>query len=135
MKYSKGYIKQDSHDSLIKTNADAITTLSTTVNACTQTDVTASRALGTTYRNTGTTKMLVTVTLAQAGNTGQASSIAYSQATTPANTTKVGAATAPAGVTIYGSITFAVPPSYYYCLSDADTGGGSTGIYIWIEWT
>jgi len=136
-KYNRGYIKQDLHDSLLLDKADAtdVTTIETALATCTMEDVTADRALGTTYQNTSGKVMMATVTLSQAPGTGSADSRLYVQNSTPADDTMVGNLTGIGFTVIVHSITFIVPVGFYYRLTDSDLGNGETNIYKWFEWT
>ena len=136
-KYNRGYIKQDLHDSLLLDKADAtdVTTIETALATCTMEDVTASRALGTTYQNTSGKLKMVTVTLAQTGSTGIAISNFYVQATTPASTTLVGSLLFGVSTSVKHALSFWVQPDYYYRASDEDIAPATTTIDRWVEWT
>ena len=99
-----------------------------------QNDVTADRALGTTYQNTSGKVILATVTLAQDSNTGAAAAGVYVQNTTPADDTLVAYLQTVNGPDVYHAISFIVPLNAYYRISDGDAGDGVTSIYKWFEW-
>jgi hypothetical protein len=100
----------------------------------TQSVVTGSRALGTTYQNTGTTPMMVTVTLqSTAGggaNFGQANILtdAASPPTTVVATTFNGSIVA----TVHLTISFWVLPGNYYRINQVTT---TVVLGSWVEWT
>ena len=95
------------------------------VNFSTQTDATASRAIdGTIYHNTGSTPMMVTVTLA--GGPSADARFFCDSGSSP--TTKVAEFVNAAG---YSATTFMVLPGYYYKVTIV---GGSPSLLTWIEW-
>jgi len=145
-RYNKGYIKQDLHDSLLQSVDTDITAVEASVTAiqtqlvtCTQSIVTGSRALGTNYQNTSGKIMFVTVACSHvvvgAGQT--AKNIAYVEAgdsTPDTAVTQIYTTYGSAALNHALSMTFVVPPSSYYMVSDEDGGGAST-LTHWTEWT
>lgn len=93
----------------------------------TQTDVTASRAIGTVYHNTGTTPMMCTVTVNFGGGGGTAAARTDAAATP---TTNVAFANDSIAVGI-SPITFWVLPGNYYTVAQS---AGSVLLTTWIEW-
>jgi len=98
-----------------------------------QNDVTADRALGTTYQNTSGKVILATVTLRQDPRTGTAVAGLYIQNTTPADDTLVAYLQAVSHER-YLPFSFIVPLNAYYRISDGDVGDAITEIYKWFEW-
>jgi len=90
---------------------------------CTETDVTASRAVdGTVYQNTSGKLMFATITI-QCGVTG-AANIYCSANASPAQIAQVGIAP--------NAVSFFIPPNYYYKVSQAVA---TISLLYWIEWT
>ncbi len=99
-----------------------------------QSDVTASRALGSTYRNTSGKSLIVTVTVALPLNDTSIGVVVYCDSNaSPA--TEVGRFRNGGGSVTFdnGSITFVVPNLDYYKAINSDYG--TPTIIKWIEWS
>jgi hypothetical protein len=109
----------------LKTEADKL-------NACTQTDQTGSRALGTIYQNTGGYPMFVCVTAQVNGVAKDASLQAFSDNDTPPvdEVARRSLDTSTAEVD-RANVIFVVPNSYYYKVVDT---GSNLVLVSWIEW-
>lgn len=117
-----------------------IVTLQEQLNDCSQSIVTASRALGTVYQNTSGKIMFVTVSVRHlmVGAGQECISIAYVEAgdTTPDTAVaQIYSIYSGAPENPIGSMSFIVPPNSYYKVSDEDAGGGSSTLVYWTEWT
>jgi len=96
--------------------------------AATQTDVTASRALGSTYHNTGTVPLLVEVWANTAGSGACYIYVASDSASTPG--TNITGNTSNAGAGFPLGVTFLVMPGNYYKISQSNAT-----LVAWIETT
>ena len=117
-----------------------IVTLQGQLNDCSQSIVTASRALGTVYQNTSGKTMRVSVSLTHtclnAGN--QSRNVAYVEAddTTPDTAVaQVVTSNIAATMLMVLNMSFDVPANSYYKVTDESSGGGTSSISYWTEWT
>jgi len=116
----------------LKDNLDYLKTEADKLNDVTQTDQTGSRAVdGTIYQNTGGKVRLVTVTLETVALADEYYAKAYCENATPPTiiVAKVTGETYDASDG-FGCMTFIVPPSSYYKVTE--TGDGV--LEAWLEW-
>ena len=100
-----------------------------------------TRVLGTVYHNTGSTALFVSVAVGDTsfGTNYVYEADAYTGATSSPNTT-VASATLQTPTGLGGSsrwvstLSFVVPPGYYYKVLDNSSSGGAIGISTWTEW-
>ena len=126
-------------DTHVKDNLDYLKTEADKLNVSTQSVVTGSRALGTNYQNTSGKTMLVTVSVLHSvtSATQTAVNIAYVKASSPPDTPICSILTAYATAEVYHrlSMSFPVPDTYYYKVSDEDSNGGASTLSSWTETT
>ena len=126
-------------DTHVKDNLDYLKTEADKLNVSTQSVVTGSRALGTNYQNTSGKTMLVTITVRHytGGSVNDvAKATAYVKSTSPPDTLICFLQTVNGGGAYqWLSMSFPVPDTYYYKVSDEDSNGGASTLSSWTETT